>query len=365
MVHAIALSLIKGLGCTHLRVMVEQLGSPEAIFALSKKELSLALPRHPEVVEAIVSRSTMARAEEELAFCQQHHVRPLFFTDKDYPQRLNLPNAEDTPPLIYTMCNANLNAERVVAVVGTRHATAYGRDRVRTLLEALRDEQVLIVSGLAYGIDTEAHTQSLANHLPTVGVVAHGFDQLYPAANRNLAKQMVQGDGALVTEYPSRTRIHPSYFPARNRIVAAISDAVIVIESARKGGSLITADLACGYHREVFAFPGRVGDKYSEGTNKIIFSNKAALIQSADDLLSSLNWTRRHPLPGTQQSLFDQLPDDEAIVRDILINQDSLLMEDLLSQTDLSLPQLSAALLSLELKGRLQTLPGKRYRWLP
>lgn len=365
MIHAIALSLIKNLSCRQLRSLCAAVGSPEEIFHLSSKELTSLLGWHTDIVNAIAKRTTMARAEEELRFCEKHHVRPLFFTDEAYPKRLNLPQAEDTPPLIYTMGQANLNAKHIVAVVGTRRISPYGEDLVRQLMEGLKGEDILIVSGLAYGVDTAAHSQALANGLPTVGVVAHGFDQLYPPKNRDLACRMVQTQGGMVTEYPSSTRILPIYFPARNRIVAALSDAVVVVESAKKGGSLITADLACGYNRDVFAFPGRVGDTNAEGTNKLIFSNKAGLIQSADDLLYSLNWDRESiPSEGKQQSLFaDLLPDEERVLH-ILHQHESLLLDDIIEYAQIPLAQVATILLNLEFKSLCQSLPGRRYRAL-
>lgn len=362
MIHAIALSFVKGLSCKKQRALYEQIGSPKDLFALSRKAL-MDIFHKPELVDAIASRSTMVRAEEELAFCEKHHVRPLFYTDEAYPRRLNLPEAEDTPPLIYAMGDANLNADRVIAVVGTRHASAYGQDLVRHMMEDLRDEGVLVVSGLAYGIDAAAHTQSIANGIPTVGVVAHGFDRMYPAQNRDLARQMVQGCGGMVTEYPSRTRIVATYFPARNRIVAALSDAVVVVESAKTGGSLITADLAFGYSREVFAFPGRVGDVNSEGTNRLIFNNKAALIQSADDLLNSLNWNRRSiPAAGRQQELFSLLSPEAELVCNAFGQRDVLSIGDLMEATHFPIGQLSTILLNLELQNLIQSLPGRSYR---
>lgn len=360
---SIALSFVSGLSCRAMRLLLDIYGSPKDIYQLPAKELREAMPRNKAIAQAIINKSTFARAEQELLFCEKHHITPLFCTDKAYPQRLNLPGSEDTPPLLYSMGNTNLNAKKVVAVVGTRRATEYGKEMTEKLIADFQGQDILVVSGLAYGIDTMAHTASLSNHLPTVGVVAHGFDQLYPPQNRNLAKQMLQDGGGLITEYPSYTKIHPSYFPARNRIIAALSDAVVVVEAGVKGGALITANLANGYHREVFAFPGRVGDKYSEGSNRIISTNKAALIQSGNDLFELMCWEKKEPSEKSQQTkMLLDLSADETIIYNLLSQHETLAIEETITLCELGMPRIAAAFLNLELKDVCRCLPGKRYK---
>lgn len=362
MLEAVALSLIPNLSCRSLRQLISIYGSPREVFDHAPKELALTMRRHADVFDCIKNRTTFQRAEQELSFCEKHHITPRFFTQDDYPQRLNLASAEDTPPLLYTMGNADLNSRRIVSVVGTRRASEYGKELTRKLVEGMRDKGILVVSGLAYGIDTASHRSAVDCGISTVGVVAHGFDQLYPAQNRDLARQMVSGTGGLVTEYPSHTKIHPSFFPARNRIIAALSDAVVVVEAGEKGGALITANLANGYHREVFAFPGRVGDTYSVGTNRIISCNKAALIQSADDLFEQMGWEYSNtPKQPRQQSLFAEMDPNESIVYNILQQNGSLCIEDIASRCELSTSTLASTLLSMELKDICRCLPGRRY----
>jgi len=362
MIESIALSLIPNLSCRSIRQLISILGSPKEVFDYAPKELSSILRRHADVYESIRNRTTFQRAEQELSYCEKHHITPRFFTQEDYPQRLNLTSAEDTPPLLYTMGDADLNSKRIVSVVGTRRATEYGKELTRKLVESMREEGILVVSGLAYGIDTASHRSAVDCEIPTVGVVAHGFDQLYPPQNRELARQMITGNGGLVTEYPSFTKIHPSFFPARNRIIAAMADAVVVVEAGEKGGALITANLANGYHREVFAYPGRVGDTYSVGTNRIISCNKAALIQSADDLFEMMGWEHsnnvRKPI---QQSIFAALDSNETVVYNILQQNGSLCIEEIAAKCELATSTLASTLLGMELKNICKCLPGRRY----
>lgn len=358
----IALTFTAGLGNTAIRKLID-IYPNEDIFSLPPSELKAAFGTHKKTVEGILNKSAFSRAEEELRFCEKNHIRPLFFTDTDYPARLNSPETDDCPALLYCLGSANLNPERSVAVVGTRRATAIGRDNTDMLVRDLKSYEPHIISGLAYGIDSAAHTAALDHGLPTVAVLGHGLDRIYPAANRPLAKRILENGGALVTEYPSGTAINPRYFPARNRIIAAMSDATVVVEASEKGGALITAAIAGSYQREVFAIPGRLGDTYSKGTNNLIATNRALLIRNARDIAFQIGW----PIMGEQLAIEDlddekKLSPEERRVVDLLKERDVLTLEELSSGTGFSLAKTASILFTLELDNRLHTLPGHSYQ---
>ena len=358
----IALTFTPGLGNTSIRRLVD-LYPDEDIFALPMSELKEAFGTHRDVLDNIHNKSGFSRAEEELRFCEQNHIRPLFFTDPDYPERLNRAETDDCPALLYVLGSANLNPERAVAVVGTRRATAYGRDNTDRLIRELNPYNTPIISGLAYGIDTAAHTAALTHSLPTVAVLGHGLDRIYPAQNRPLAKRILEAGGALVTEYPSGTAINPRYFPARNRIIAALADATVVVEASEKGGALITAAIAASYHRDVFAFPGRLTDTYSRGTNNLIATNRALLVRDADDIAFQLGW----PLLGKQMKLSEiketpKLTADEKRIVDAMKDHDHLTLDEIASSTGFSLPKTASHLFNLEMSQIIRTLPGHLYQ---
>lgn len=360
--YEIALTLLPKVGSSKGRQILDLVESAENLFRMSAADLKHLFGKNDEIVEAILKRSTFHEAEREMAFVEKNKIDILFYTEPDYPQRLNHADCNDSPILLYRLGNTDLNARRIVSVVGTRRATDYGKEMTRKLIEGLRDEGVVVVSGLALGIDTASHVAALDNNLATVGVLAHGLDQLYPPSNRSLAKRMLQQGGSLVTEIKSGTRILPAMFPVRNRIIAALCDATIVVEANRSGGALITANIANSYQRELFAIPGRVGDKYSEGCNQLIASCKATLIRDADDIFFNMGWERQSKHQGEQTTLFPELEGDEATIFNILRAHPNISMEDIRDHTDLSLPKIATALLSLELKNLCRCLPGKIYK---
>lgn len=358
----IALTLTPGLGNTSIRRLVD-LYPDEDIFSLPKSELKKAFGSHKSVLDNILNKIAFQRAEEELRFCEQNHIRPLFFTSPDYPERLNRPETDDCPALLYVLGNANLNAERPIAVVGTRRATAYGRDNTDRLVRELKPYATPIISGLAYGIDTAAHTAALDHGLPTIAVLGHGLDQIYPTQNRPLAKRILEAGGALVTEYPSGTAINPRFFPARNRIIAALADATVVIEASEKGGALITAAIAASYQREVFAIPGRLTDTYSRGTNNLIATNRALLVRNAEDIAFQLGW----PILGKQTSMSEiketlKLTADEQKIVNVLKENDHMGLDEIASATAFSLPKAASHLFNLEMNKVIRTLPGHLYQ---
>lgn len=360
LLHRIALSLLPNVGPVIARALYQHCGSAEAVFREKKSFLAKIPGVGAKRIRKAFGTSVMDVAEKEMRFMQRHKVNALFFNDDQYPRRLQ--QCPDAPVLLYYKGQADLNAGRFVAIVGTRSATPYGVEITRQLVEGLKNEDVSIVSGLAYGIDITAHEAALKQNLPTIGVTAHGMDRMYPHLHRNTAGKMLK-HGGLLTEYPSGTNPDRENFPTRNRIVAGMCDAVVVVEASGKGGALITADLAQGYNRDVFAFPGRTCDVFSKGCNDYIRENKAALITSADDLLWMMGWKddKVKTKAALQTSLFFDLnPEEERVVQIIRENGDTGI-DTISASSGLSFSKLASTLLQLELKGVLRLLPGKRY----
>lgn len=357
----IAFTMIPRLGCRSQRQLLSMSIKPEELFKMDKAALQEIFGTHKSIINAILEKTMMEEAEKETEFCLRNNITPLFCTDKDYPQRMNQPGCADTPVLIYRQGSCDLNPKKAVAIVGTRHATEYGKTTTQHIVEELSSEGATIISGLAYGIDTASHKAAVEMQLPTIGVLGHGLDQLYPPQNQELARAML-ANGALVTEYPSFTNIHPSFFPARNRIIAALSDAVIVVEASEQGGALITAGIAESYHRDVFAVPGRLSDTYSQGCNNLIANNKALLYRNSNDLTYIMGWNRHKK--GIQTKLFLSLSKEEQPIYDIIKENDGLTMDELVAKMDTSIHKIAATLLSLELQGAITCLPGKIYKAL-
>jgi DNA processing protein len=358
--YQIALTLIPNIGDVHAKALVDIYGDAQSIFKAKRKELD-----HIEGIGTIRARSIkdftdFSSAEAEIKFIEKYKITPLFITAENYPKRLL--NCYDSPALLYYRGNADLNYSKIISIVGTRNNSEYGRSVCEKFIEDLRSENILVVSGLAFGIDTIAHKTALKNNLQTIAVLAHGLDRIYPQQNKTLAKQVIE-QGGLLTEFISNTNPDKQNFPKRNRIVAGICDAVIVIESGKKGGSLITAELGNGYNKDVFAIPGRTNDAKSEGCNYLIKNNKAALINSADDLLEMMNW-KQTPKPSAkkQRELFIELSPDEKIVVDILQQQDGIQIDQLYFKSGLSSSAVATALLMLEMQNVVLSLPGKVYK---
>lgn len=361
------LTRVPGIGLPGLRLLLEQAGSATVIYEHRRHIRDVMPELHPRAVEGISLMDTlMGRAEEEYRFASQSRIRCLGFYDDDYPARLR--ECSDAPILLYFRGTADLNARRVVSMVGTRKITPYGRDLCARFVADLRalSPDTLVVSGLAYGVDIHCHRAALAQGLPTVGVLAHGMDQIYPRMHRADAVKMLE-QGGLLTEFMSQTNADKKNFVQRNRIVAGMSDATIVVESARKGGSLITAGIAGAYDRDVFAFPGRVGDAYSEGCNNLIRTNRAELLTNAEDFLQSMGWEtdaarQKQLAQGVQQDLFPSLSAEERVVVDALRGSEGMQMNVLTVRTGISIGQLSSLLFGLEMQGVVRTLSGGVYR---
>lgn len=354
-----ALTLIPNIGCVYARLLLEHLDVEEVFKA--KKSTLMAIEGLGEVrVNNIRRFDGFAQAEKELAFIEKYKIQPLFITDETYPKRLL--NCYDAPTLLYYRGSADLNTQKIVAIIGTRNHTDYGRHLVEQLIEGLANTGVLVVSGLAYGIDYAAHKESLKNKLETVGVLAHGLDKIYPAAHTATAKEMVQ-HGGLLTEFRTDTKPDKHNFPSRNRIVAGMSDATIVVETDIKGGSMITAELANGYNKDVFAFPGRVTDKKSAGCHHLIKNNKAVLLTDGQQLLETMGWLEtKKPAKKKTRELFIELTAHEKIIVDLLNQQGEADIDTLNLQSGLNSSAVAVALLNLEMQNIVQSLPGKIYR---
>jgi len=359
LLYQIALMLIPGVGDVLGKKLVSLCGSAEAVFREPRKYLK-KIPRVGEdIANAINNREILHRAESEVAFIEKYRIRTLFFQDPSYPYRLK--QCSDSPMLIFYKGTADLNASRVISIVGTRSATDYGKIITRKLVEGLAPQQILVVSGLAYGIDGNAHRAALDCGLNTIGVLGHGLDRIYPDVHKNLAEKMIS-QGGLVTEFLSRTQPDRENFPKRNRIIAGLSDAVIVVEAAEKGGALITADIANSYNRDVFAVPGRIGDPFSEGTNFLVRTNRAALIQKHEDIEYLLGWKRgAEKRSAGQRKIFIELTREEERIVALLTADGQIGIDEISLRAELTMSKVSVALLNLEFEGIVKCLPGKEY----
>jgi DNA processing protein len=360
LLYQIALTLTPNIGDVHAKALIGIYGDAASVFKAPKKQLENIEGLGTVRAGSIKKFTDFTSCEAEIKFLEKYKITPLFINDESYPKRLL--NCYDSPLLLYYKGNTDLNKKNVISIVGTRNHSEYGKLQCEKLVEDLKQENVLVLSGLAYGIDTIAHKASLKNQLPTVGVLAHGLDKIYPPQNKTLAKEMT-ANGGLLTDFISGTNPDKQNFPKRNRIVAGMCDALVVIESSVKGGSLITAELANSYNKDVFAFPGRAGDTKSEGCNYLIKSNKASLITSAADILELMNWAPKEKIQKKKQrELFIELTADEKCIMDILQQTESIQIDDLYFKSGLSSSAVAAALLMLEMQGIIASLPGKIYK---
>ena len=352
-----------------LLLLYRQVGSATTILE-NKNNIKDILPdASPKLIDALKNTDeARRRAEVELEYDIRYGIEPICMNDDRYPQRLV--DCDDAPLMLFYKGNANLNQQRVINIVGTRHCTPYGEDLIRRFITELRQlcPQVLIVSGLAYGVDINAHRQALDKGYETVGVLAHGLDDLYPARHKETALRMIE-QGGLLTEFLTQTNADKINFVRRNRIVAGMSDACILIESAAHGGGLITCDISQSYGRDVFTFPGRICDAYSEGCNNLIRNNGATLITSATDFVKDMGWQDDATLmkakqQGIERSLFPELSKEEQAIVNVLTKHNDLQINLISAQTGIDIGQLTANLFSLEMKGVLKTLAGGMYHLL-
>ena len=360
LLYRIALSRVKGINKSLAQHIHETVASLELFFELPEAQLQKLTGITGRILLDETRKTALQEARKEIEFIQKGNITPLYFTDPAYPQRLL--DCIDAPPLLYYRGNADLNAAKIVSVVGTRRATEYGKSFCEAMIRDLADyfPQLIIVSGLAYGIDICAHRSALKYGLNTIAVLAHGLDHIYPSTHRSTAVEIVSR-GGLVTEYPGYHHMHPAFFVARNRIVAGLADAVVIVESREKGGALITAGIAESYHRDVFALPGSIKSDSSAGCNHLIRRNRAALITSADDLVEAMCWNApRHK--AVQRSLFPDLTDEEQVIADYLKEKGEGQINRMTVDLNQPLSQLLSVLVELEFKGVIKALPGGIYK---
>lgn len=362
LLYNIAITCLPNTGNITAKKLVAYCGSAENAFS----EKKAALEKIPGIgkinAQHIFSnkKAALERAEKEVKWIEKSNIHPIFYLDKAYPKRLS--HCEDGPVMLYTKGNMDLNTSKIISIVGTRKATDYGKEYCEKIIADLVPHQPLIVSGLAFGIDICAHKAAMQHQLPTVATLAHGLDRIYPSQHSVVAKQMEE-NGGLITEFMHETNPDRENFPKRNRIVAGIADLTLVIESSKKGGSLITADLANQYNRDVFALPGRLNDEYSEGCNWLIKTNKAALIQSAKDIEYIMGWETAATQKAMQQTqLFVELSDDEKMVTQILSSTDKMPIDSIALKSSLPMSKTAALLLNLEFNGIVKSYPGKMYK---
>jgi len=360
LLYRIALTMVPALGPIKAKKMIKFLGSPQAIFKEKQKTLIKIRGIGSRISDSITSMSLLDAAEKEMEFMFKHKITASYYQDPDYPIRLK--ECEDGPLLLYSRGDKGLHARRILSIVGTRRATSYGRDHCRKIVSELASmmNDLVIISGLAYGIDVIAHRAALENGLLTVAVLGHGLSTIYPQAHRDTAKRIIK-QGVLTTDFHSKTGPERNNFLRRNRIIAGLADATLVIESAEKGGALITADLAASYNRDVLAVPGRVGDERSKGCNGLIKSQKAALVESAEDVINHLNWTEdispveKKPAPNIspsndEQQILRQIRDFPGITPGIVSNH-----------TGIPIHSVLAMLMEMELKQWISVEPGNQY----
>ncbi|MBS1948484.1 MAG: DNA-protecting protein DprA [Bacteroidetes bacterium] len=359
----LALADIPHIGIVQARSLIMHFGTASSIFKAKKTQLEKIDGIGEIRAASITSFKNFSKAEQELQFIKKYKILPLFITDKNYPQRLL--NCYDPPTLLFYKGNADLNASKIISIVGTRNNSDYGKQVTEKLIKELANENVLIISGLAFGIDAIAHKSALKNNLSTIGVVAHGLDNIYPPEHSGLAKNLLK-QGGLLTEFRSGTKPDKHNFPGRNRIVAGMSDAVIVVETNIKGGSMITAELADGYNKDVFAIPGKVTDSKSSGCNYLIKSNKAILLTDAQQLIEAMGWQRKEKLKiKKEKELFIELSTEEKVIVGLLNEKDLLHIDELNFKSGLSSSSVAAAILSLELQNIVSSMPGKMYALKP
>lgn len=365
--YMMALTRVPKLNPGQQRMLLEKLGSATAVHEHHRDILDVVPDAVPALRENLACMDAcLPRCEEEMEWAAKNRVECIGFMDARYPARMK--ECDDAPMMLYYRGTADLNAKRILCMVGTRKITDYGRQMCDIFLKELAGlcPDVLVMSGLAYGVDVQCHRQALRNGMETIGVLAHGMDQIYPALHRDTAREMME-HGGLLTEFMSRTPIEKRFFLQRNRIVAGCADATIVVESAAKGGSLVTAEIAQGYGREVFAFPGRMTDKQSEGCNRLIADNTAGLVTNAEDFVKAMGWQddkamKKQLKEGIQQELFPSLSPEEALVVEALRDKERLQLNLISVATGIAVGSLSGLLFTMEMKGMVRMLPGGMYR---
>lgn len=359
--YKVAFASIRGMGIELAQRLLDVVGSEQEFFEMNEKDIKAITGGRSRIYDSSYRRSQLEKAERELENISSKNIKTIYYTDEAYPTRLL--EACDAPLLLYTSGQCNLNASHIVGMVGTRHATNYGIRMAAELVEQLHSQvdDLVIVSGLAYGIDIASHRAALHNNVPTVAVMARGLNKIYPAEHRNDAIEIVRRGGMVITDYQCQDEIHKGNFLARNRIVAGMCDCTIVVESAATGGALVTASLAGSYNRDVFAVPGRAGDEYSRGCNKLIHNNQAMSITCGQDIVEAMRWATKAVNTPVQVELFPTFTADEQRIIDILQQQGDTHINTIASMAGLPIYKIMSTLVELDCKGHVISLPGSRY----
>jgi DNA processing protein len=356
--HLLALQKVAGIGDIMAKKLLLHFKNAEAVFKATPKQLTDIEGVGSFIVKNLRDKTIFESAQKELQFIESNQIQTLYFQDENYPARLK--HCNDAPVLLFAAGNIDFCNKKTLSIVGTREVTAYGTDFCKKLIEDLAPLNPIIISGFAYGVDIVAHQLAMENDLQTVAVLAHGLNQIYPKSHKKYMAKMEQ-NGGFITEFWSNSNPDKENFVRRNRIVAGISEATIVIESAEKGGSLITANMANDYNRDVFAVPGRTTDKYSQGCNNLIKTQRANAITSASDLVYMLNWDVKTSSKTIQKQLFVALEPDEQLVYDYLLKNGKALLDIIALHCDFSIQKTAVLLLNMELKGLIRPLPGKEF----
>ena len=360
--YRIAFGMIRSMGVDLAQKFLAVIPSEKDFFDMPDAELQAITSSRSRITEKSYRNACLEKAQHELDFIEKNGIAVTYFTDSNYPRRLL--NAADSPIVLFSLGTCNLNAQHVVSIVGTRRCTEYGRHYCTALVQQLTEQldDVVIVSGLAYGTDITAHRAAMKCDVPTVAVQACGLNKIYPAEHRNDAVEIVRRGGAIVSDYTSQDTLHRGNFVARNRIIAGLSDCTIVVESAEKGGSLITAHIAQSYDRDVFALPGRVGDEYSKGCNRLIQNNQAMLITCADDLINAMRWeSKKSNKPTAELEMFPSLNAEEQKVVDIIRQAGDIHIKTLAERAGMPVYRIMSTVVELDCRGIIITLPGCRY----
>ncbi|SNR97172.1 DNA-processing protein DprA [Flavobacterium sp. ov086] len=356
--YLLALLKVDGVGDIMAKKLLTHCGNAESVFKTKINQIAAIDGVGTVLLKNLHDKTIFEKANQEIEFIKSNTVNVSFFQDQNYPDRLKY--CIDSPVLIFSSGNINLKNKKIISIVGTRQITSYGMEFCKKLIEDLAPLDPVIVSGFAYGVDIAAHQLAVENNLQTIGVIAHGLNQVYPKMHKKYVAKMEE-NGGFITEFWSSSNPDKENFVRRNRIVAGMSEATIVIESADKGGSLITANLANDYNRDVFAVPGRVTDKYSQGCNNLIKTQKANVLTTAADLIYILNWDVKNTAKSVQKQLFVELEPDEQKVYDFLLKNGKELLDFIALQCDFPIYKISGILLNMELKGVIRPLPGKLF----
>ncbi len=358
--YRIAFSLIRGNSRIIAEELLSRIGTEEEFFHSSSRMLEMKIGKKIKITDDDYRKQLLEKARCEVEFINRNNITPIYYKSPNYPQRLL--DCDDAPLMLYTLGNCDLNNSHIISIVGTRHATHYGVDMTERIIDDLtkRLDNIIIVSGLAYGIDITAHRTAIKNNIPTIAVLAHGLNTIYPAAHRNIAADMVKKNGMLLTDYTSTDNIHRGNFLARNRIVAGLCDCLIVAESAEKGGAIVTAGIADGYNRDVLAIPGRANDPYSQGCNKLIASGRAALITSAQDVIDVMRWAAK-PNEGNQIEMFAELNEEELKIINFISETPLSSINEISIGIEIPVSKLTSTLIDMEFRGLIVNYPGGRY----